>query len=106
MPLIFDLAVKRVRKGVYGISGTVGVTDNFDGYTAEVLVFHSLDRNNNYKLIALRIPEGPLCDKIQSEYRKYLMKDLHSVSDLPHSENNSEDLCPMFVKGVNDYICR
>lgn len=104
MPINFQLTVKRVRKGIYGISGAVEITDAFDPYTAEVLIYHSPARNGDYKQIAPRIPEGPLCDKVRSEYRKYIMKDLKTVSDLPYSENSNEDLCPMFVVGVRSSL--
>lgn len=32
LPLVFDLRSKRIKNGLYGISGTVTVTDSLDGY--------------------------------------------------------------------------
>lgn len=67
---------------------------------AEVVIYHSALRNNIYKLVPFKVPEGPLCDKINQEYRKYLMNELHAVSDMPFSEDDAENLCAHFVKDV------
>lgn len=32
LPLVFDLRSKRIKNGLYGVSGTVTVTDSLDGY--------------------------------------------------------------------------
>lgn len=65
------------------------------------MIFHSPSRNNDFKLMPVKVQEGPLCEKIAQEYRQYIMKDLHLVSDLPYSDDNKADLCPEFVKGVS-----
>lgn len=104
VPLKFDLTTKRVRKGVVGISGTVQVTDDMSKYTAEVEIYHSPQRNNIFKLLPFKVPLGPVCEKVNGEYRQYLIKDLHPVSDLPFSENDKEDLCPQFANGVRHKI--
>lgn len=53
-----------------------------------------------FKLFPVNIPEGPMCPKVEKEYRMYLMKDLHDISDLPYSTDDSANLCEMFEKDV------
>lgn len=40
MPLDMTLQATRVKKGVYGISGTVKITDAFDAYTVSSIARH------------------------------------------------------------------
>lgn len=32
LPNVYDLRIKRIKKGSYGISGSLTVTDDFEGY--------------------------------------------------------------------------
>lgn len=36
LPHVFDVHVKRIKKGLYGISGTVTVKDTLDGYDVDL----------------------------------------------------------------------
>lgn len=65
-------------------------------FQLEMKWYISVSGNDQYILIPLKIQRGPLCTKVNAQYRKYLMKELASASDLPNSD--TEDLCPMFVK--------
>lgn len=62
------------------------------------MVYHSSNGGNDWKLSAVRLPRGPLCAKMNVEYRKFLMNELHKVSKLPYSEDINEDICPTIVK--------
>lgn len=65
-------------------------------FKGEVKVYLSAIGNDQYVMSPLKIPRGPLCKKINEDYRKYLMKELSTASDLPNSDD--EDICPLFVK--------
>lgn len=39
LPIIFGIRAKRIKKGSYGISGTVTVTDTFEGYDVGFFIF-------------------------------------------------------------------
>lgn len=65
-------------------------------FKGEVKVYVSAKGNDQYILSPLKIPRGPLCSKINDDYRKFLMKELGTTSDLPSSDD--EDICPLFVK--------
>lgn len=65
---------------------------------AEVKYFHSANGGGAWTLAPIQLPRGPLCNKINADYRKYVMEDLHTVSDLPFTENALESLCDKFEK--------
>lgn len=43
------------------------------------------------------------CDSYNTEYRKYVMNDIHNYSNFPYSEDDTVDLCTLFPP-VNIYI--
>lgn len=59
-------------------------------------VYVSAQGNGQYILSPLKIVRGPLCTRINDEYRKYLMKELKTTSDLPNSD--ADNICPLFEK--------
>lgn len=61
-------------------------------------ILHSTNGGIDWKAAPIKLPRGKLCDKANDDYRKYLMADLHPVSDLPFSESKSETICDKFTK--------
>lgn len=90
-PLEQTLQPKRIRRGVYGLSGTLIFNDALSKYMAEVRIAFSPKNDNSYQLSPISVPLGPLCDKMNNEYRKFLMKPLAAVSEMPNSDTG--DMC-------------
>lgn len=92
----FNVKSKRMSRSTFGITGTLTINDDFKNYEAEVKVYLSAKGNDQYVMSPLKIARGPFCAKINDDYRKFLMKELGTTSDLPSSD--ADDLCPLFVK--------
>lgn len=60
------------------------------------MMFYSPNNNNQWVSSPLKIARGPLCAKINEDYRKFFMHDIHDSSTFPYSKDPSEDLCPLF----------
>lgn len=61
-------------------------------------MYYSANGGNDWKMSPINLPSGSLCDKVNELYRKYLMEDMHKVSDFPYTEDAKEPLCDKFVK--------
>lgn len=59
-------------------------------------IYVSSKGNDQYVMSPLKIARAPFCAKINDDYRKFLMKELSTTSDLPNSDE--ADICPLFVK--------
>lgn len=98
-PMEHTLQTKRIRRGVYGLSGTVTFNDAMSKYTCEMLIAYSAKNDNAFMRSPISVAEGRLCDKLNKEYRKYMMKPLADASDLPNSEKG--DMCEL-IEQVGD----
>lgn len=121
-PVYFGLRAKRISKGLYGISGTITVTDSLENYEVcffnsiiskwnkaigvsvsqktDVKMYYSANGGNDWKPSPINLGRGSLCTKINEIYRKYLMDDMHKVSNLPYTEDAKEPLCDKFEKVI------
>lgn len=48
-PIVYDVRIKRIKRGVYGIEGTLLITESFDDYTVKTNGV-CLNRGNNVAL--------------------------------------------------------
>lgn len=98
-PVDFLLNPVRIRRGVYGFSGTITFMDeDFSKYSAAATVSYSARNDNAFAKLPLSMPEGPLCDKLNNEYRRYLMKPLARASEMLDADTG--DLCELFEKVI------
>lgn len=65
---------------------------------AEVKLYVSTKGNDQYVLSPMKLPRAPLCEKANNDYRKFIMKELSTTSDLPSSD--AADICPLFEKVI------
>lgn len=65
-------------------------------------MYVSTKGNDEYVLSPMRVPRGPLCAKINDDYKKFAMPELSTTSDLPNSD--AADICPLFEKVI--FICK
>lgn len=61
-------------------------------------MYVSTKGNDDYVLSRMRLPRGPLCAKANDDYKKFLMQELSTTSDLPNSD--AADICPLFKKVI------
>lgn len=61
---------------------------------AEVAVFRSARGNDAFQPSPIGVPNGALCDKMNVEYRKFVMGPIAETSDMPRSATG--DMCPLF----------
>lgn len=71
---------------------------NVPSLQAEVSVYYSSNGGNDWKVTPIKMPRGKFCERLENDYRKFVMKGLHAVSNMPYTEDPNEKLCPMFTK--------
>lgn len=119
LPILFDLRVKRIRRGVLGIAGSATINDEFSKYTvryvvpnilhyscaayissiqAEMDVYYRRSESTAYSKLPIRMINGPLCDKINNEYRKYLMTE--EVEAAYFQEAVGDNYCVSLKRGT------
>lgn len=60
----------------------------------EAKIYYSKNGNKAYTLTPFSIRRGPLCEKLNTEYRVFVMRPLSKASDMPCLEKG--DICPLF----------
>lgn len=64
----------------------------------EINVDFSIDRNAPYIKSPIKIVRDSLCTKVNNDYRKYVMNDMHTKSNMPWTDDEGEDLCTKYEK--------
>lgn len=105
-PIVFNLASKRIKRGLIGINGHMIINDDLHKYTAGVNIYYSQNgANANFVRSPINIQSGPLCDKFNNEYRKFIMSQMAKSSDLPVADKG--DMCELIEQRkytVDNYI--
>lgn len=91
----FKIKYKRINRTTYGMSGSVQFS-NLMGIESELLIYHQPKGGNRFVLTPYKLPRGNICQSLNNDYRKFLMEDLHMFSNLPYSDDETEDLCQKF----------
>lgn len=92
-PIILDLATKRVRRGVVGISGDVTFNDDLNKYSAGADIYFRRGGNAIFVRSPFNVLQGPLCAKLNFEYRIFLMGNMAKASDMPVADQG--DMCQL-----------
>ncbi|KAJ6636976.1 hypothetical protein Bhyg_09702 [Pseudolycoriella hygida] len=95
-PMEYKITKKRIDRFTFVIDGTVAFTD-LTGYEAELKIYHSAPDSSKFVLSPFKLPRIPIDKALNNDYRKYLMNQVHEFSDLPYSEDETEDIYPKFL---------
>lgn len=97
----FHVKYKRINRTTYGLTGDVQFSE-LDTIESELLIYHQAKGGNRFVLTPYKLPRGSICESLNKDYRKFLMHDLHTTSNLPFSDDQMEDLCPKFLSVSGD----
>lgn len=64
----------------------------------EFRMSYSSAGNDLYRLLPYRIYRQPVCDVLNTVYRKQLMDDAKQYSNAPYSKDKNVNLCSLFTK--------
>lgn len=71
---------------------------------------HSASGSNHYTALLLpyKLEPKSLCDSLNVDYRKFFMKQVHSCSNFPYTEDNDVEICSIFppVRFSSGFISR
>lgn len=56
---------------------------------------HSSSGSNHYTALPYKLDPKPLCDSMNTDYRKLVMNELHPYSNFPYTEDENADICSM-----------